>query len=740
MYRARILLGVFVFALVCLAVPARATIFGTVRGVVHDEQHRPIPGATVVLSARDSQWKKSVKTNSYGEFEFDAVPFGRYAVSIARDGFQAETGVVTVDSGGAPVLHFELAVKSIAQTVTVSAAPPVINPQSSSAETLVSRRRIGTTPGADRTNSLAMITDYVPGSYMVHDQLHVRGGHQVSWEVDGVPVPNTNIATNVGAQFDPKDIDYLEVQRGGYSPSFGDRTYGVFNVEPRTGFEGNRFGEFSSSYGSYNQTDDYLSFGSHTGRFAYYASLNGNRSDYGLETPTAQVLHDTTNGFGGFTSLIFNATPNDQLRLVSSLRQDYFQVPNTPAQQAAGIRDAQAEDDAFVNFSWVHTAGAGLVLVVSPFYHFNRAHYIGGPSDVPFSPEDDLGSQYMGGQATLSVTRGRHNAQIGIESFEQRDNTLFAVTPTDPPGAALRQREILTGSVSSAFLQDEFRATKWLTFNGGLRYTHYSGSVVENAANPRLGVAIEMPRLHWVLRGFYGQYYQPPPLETVSGPLLDFALHQGFAFLPLRGERDQQWEVGLGIPVRRWAFNFDYFHTWADNFFDHDELGNSNIFLPLTVQTARIRGWEATVLSPLVLNRFQLNLAFSNQQVQGRGAVTGGLTDFTPPDTGFFYLDHDQRNTLNTGAHSTLPWSSWASVELHYGSGFLNGDGPAHLPGHTTFDLALGKTLTDSLALRLTAVNVGNTRFLLDNSNTFGGTHWNVPRQFIVQLRYNFHF
>ena len=60
----------------------------------------------------------------------------------------------------------------------------------------------------------------------------------MSWLIDGVPVPNTNIATNVGPQFDPKDIDSLEVLRGGYSAEYGDRTYGVFNVVPRTGGKG----------------------------------------------------------------------------------------------------------------------------------------------------------------------------------------------------------------------------------------------------------------------------------------------------------------------------------------------------------------------------------------------------------------------------------------------------------------------------------------------------------------------
>ncbi len=52
-----------------------------------------------------------------------------------------------------------------------------------------------------------MITDYVPGAYMTHDMLHMRGGHQTSWLIDGVAIPNTKIASNVGPQIDPKDID-----------------------------------------------------------------------------------------------------------------------------------------------------------------------------------------------------------------------------------------------------------------------------------------------------------------------------------------------------------------------------------------------------------------------------------------------------------------------------------------------------------------------------------------------------
>src|SRR5205809_7367801 len=123
---------------------------------------------------------------------------------------------------------------------------------------------------------------------MDHDQLHILAGHQVIWLLYCVPVPNHSIASNVGPQFDPKGIDTIEVQRGGYSAEYGDRTYGVFNVVTRSGFERDREAEFVTSYGSFNQTSDQISFGNHTERFAYYGSLSGYRTDLGLETPVQQ--------------------------------------------------------------------------------------------------------------------------------------------------------------------------------------------------------------------------------------------------------------------------------------------------------------------------------------------------------------------------------------------------------------------------------------------------------------------
>src|SRR5438270_9901389 len=290
---------------------------------------------------------------------------------------------------------------SDSESITDTAPKPGIDVRSATTQTTITRTDIAATPGAERSNSVAMITQFVPGSYVVHDQLHVRGGHQVDWLIDGVPVPNTNIASNVGPQFDPKDVEVLEVQRGGYSAEYGDRTYAVFNVVPRTGWDRNRDADVALSYGSQRTTDDQFSIGDHSERFAWYASVNGNRTDRGLETPIPRAIHDAAKGFGAFTTLVAQPSGADQLRFVGSWRHDDYEIPNNEDLAAQNVRDRERESDAFVNVTWVRLVSKSALLTVSPFFHQNRADFEGGPDD-PIVASDRRQSHYAGAHATLA--------------------------------------------------------------------------------------------------------------------------------------------------------------------------------------------------------------------------------------------------------------------------------------------------------------------------------------------------
>jgi hypothetical protein len=743
------------------SIDAFANVYGAVRGIVHDPQHRPVQNAMVMLRSKTSDWATTVTTDNTGQFTFNGVALGEYTVTIAAPSFEQTAQSVRINSGSQPVLHFSLSVATSKETVTVSGEPEAISTDSATPTTLVSRRDIEHTPGAARTNSLAMITDYVPGAYFTHDQLHIRGGHQTSWLVDGVPVPNTNIASNLGPQFDPKDIDYLEVDRGSYGAEFGDRTYGVFNVVPRTGFERNNQAELVLSAGNFYQTNDAFNFGSHSQRFAYYASVNANRSNLGIQTPVSQVVHDAENGYGGFGSLIFNLDASDQLRLVTSLRKDYYQIPYDPfpsdienAPIAANgfvaqypsldLRDGDHESDALANFSWVHTFNAKLLLTVSPFFHYNDANYDSAPTD-PVASTQHRGSSYGGGQVSFGANLSKNNLQAGVYSFYQTDNELFGAIFNNGSGdQPFTDTEHPSGSLAAFFIDDKFKPLPWMTLSAGMRPTHFSGGVSENAISPRFGIAVNVPRLNWTFRAFYGHYYQAPPLITASGPLLNLCQLNDCGFIALHGERDEEHQFGVTIPFHGWIFDADNFRTNVANFFDHNNIGESNLFFPITIAQAVIRGWEATLRSPRIAHRGQIHLAYSNQIAEGGGAITGGLTNFALP-AGLSPLDHDQRNTLNIGGDVTLPWRAYASTNVYYGSGFSNAfpGQPypgSYLPQHTTFDLSLGKDFGERFSASLNAINVANRRVELDNSVTFGGFHWNNPREIYAELRYRFHY
>lgn len=752
--------ALFIFILFVLhPTLARASVLGQVKGVVHDPQHRPIKGVLVTLSAANSTLKFTVTTNEEGSFTMPAVPLGEYIVSVNNAGFQESRQTLTLASNTSRELHFELQLGIVHETTTITSHANGANVDTVTPTTLISRVDIADTPAADRTNGLEMITDFVPGAYETHDMLHMRGGHQVTWQIDGVEIPNTNIASNLGAQIDPKDIDYLEVQRGSYTADIGDRTYGVFNVVPRTGFERNREGELVLSAGNFFQTNDQLSFGSHTEKFAYYTSLSGNRSDYGLSPPVGQVLHDAANGLGGFASFIYNRTPKDQFRLVTQLRDDFFQIPYDPdpsssgnqQYDSSGLRDTQRETDGLAALSWIHTFNTATVLQVSPFYHFNRADYTPNANDLPVATTSDRTSNYGGLQASITGEIKQNTLQAGLYSFGQHDSYLFGSFFNDQSAANFRIPDSASGGVVEEFVSDNVKVRPWLTLIGGLRASQFKGEFTESYVNPRAGIAVQIPRLNWVFRAFYGRFYQPPPLLTASGPVVQYAQSNNTDFQPLHGERDEEHQFGVQIPFRGWLLDADTFQTRVNNFLDHSNVGESSLYYPVTVNGALIQAWELTLRSPRLAHIGQAHLAYSNQIAQQRGAITGGLVCYPAGDPScagdFTYspVDHDQRNTLNVGFDAALPSRIQASTNVSYGSGFHNGSPNDQYPGdylpqHTTFDLRLSRSFGEDTTVSVNALNVANRRVLLDNSLTFGGFHYNDPRQLYGEVRYRFHY
>ncbi len=100
------------------------------------------------------------------------------------------------------------------------------------------------------------------------------------------------------------------------------------------------------------------------------------------------------------------------------------------------------------------------------------------------------------------------------------------------------------------------------------------------------------------------------------------------------------------------------------------------------------------------------------------------------------------------GSNVTLPWQAYAGVNIYYGSGFSNGEAGVdgspyqdpYLPGHAQVDLSLGKEFGERYSFSVTALNVANRHLLIDNSLTFGGFHYDNPREIYAEFRWRFHY
>jgi hypothetical protein len=418
----------------------------------------------------------------------------------------------------------------------------------------------------------------------------------------------------------------------------------------------------------------------------------------------------------------------------------------------------------------VHTFSPKAILQAAPFYHLNISNYDSLPTDPTVATTWHQRSSYAGGQVDLRADLGKRDAlSAGLYSFYQDENDLFGFIVND---RSAKSQPNTTGVTDAGLVEfyfsDHLRVNRWISLQGGMRFSIFRSELNESAAYPRIGATVELPYLHWVFRGFYGHFFQPAPLQTVSSSVLSYLNTLGTqpvenTFTPLPSERDEEHQFGVQIPYKRWMLDVTNVKTRVNNFLDHSNLGESNMYFPIAVDGALVRAWEMTLRSPELARLGQFHLTYSNQIAEQRGNIIGGFTCLPPQpgqqpnpacDLGFAYtpVDHDQRDTLNTGFTAHLPSDrfgrTWFSSNVYYGSGFTNGlaqqdEGPYnanYLPVHTTFDISAGHSIGERLAFSASVLNVTNHRVLLDNSVTIGGFHFNDPRQVSASLRYRFKF
>src|SRR2546423_5170553 len=211
---------------------------------------------------------------------------------------------------------------------------------------------------AGASESIAGLEAHTGTAWRSQEHLHIRGAHQVGYQVNGINIPDLSIFGAVTPLIDPRNIKFTEVTTGGLAAEFGNRTAGVVNTLVRSGFDhGYGQGKVELSAGNLSRGSVFANFGNHTGdKFAYYIQgtaltsgrafnpppdeitsldLNHNgRADI-LDDPVSQTRHNDPRQGQGFTNLEWRPNRNDSFNLVAGGVRSDFPVPHTVEQQAA---------------------------------------------------------------------------------------------------------------------------------------------------------------------------------------------------------------------------------------------------------------------------------------------------------------------------------------------------------------------------------------------------------------------
>lgn len=217
-------------ALAVLFVPgmAAAQASGEIFGRITDASGAVMPGVTVTLAGPSLITPQSTVSLESGAYRFPSTPIGLYSMTFELQGFKRLVREnVRVETGFNAEINARLDVSAVEETVTVSAAGPVVDTRSTTTGQTFNREMLERIPSArdpwvvlEQTPGVIMNQQNVGGNKSGQQSTfiaHGTGNNEV-WNVDGGNI--TDMASSSSSlYFDFDAFEEIQVQTGGSDAS-----------------------------------------------------------------------------------------------------------------------------------------------------------------------------------------------------------------------------------------------------------------------------------------------------------------------------------------------------------------------------------------------------------------------------------------------------------------------------------------------------------------------------------------
>jgi hypothetical protein len=706
---------------------AQATTF--LSGIV-TANGAPVAGADV--TATGSNVTLHAVTDAHGSFALVAVPIGTYNVDVTGPGGQAHLRV-DVASAGANVLVTLSPLKEIGRT-TVTARPPV---RGSGTDLNLSSDILAHSPAS---GSLPELLLQLPGSARgANGVVHINGDHgDVNYIVDGVPIPQ-ELNRNIGTEFDPNDIAFVEAIEGAYPAQYGERFAAVVNVDTRNG-AGQPGLTAQLNGGSFTHLDADLAYHAPVGNGSLVVASRDEQGTRGLDPPNVDSPH---NDFSNANQFLRYSDPvgNDFINLTLSHAYRTYQIPNDVAGgEPASTDDDETQNDLFGTVQYRHPIGDHGSFTIGPSYKRSQIRDFGDPANDfaygealnPGLPTDcanallgagpvvngvvtapvanpavaysnpSCGFSLYGDRTAIDVggvfdydnSSRRHDVRFGGVYDATSVNKDYAVTlqpgnflapifTPATPGAAYTVVDDApnAGHLAAAYLQDSWKMGAY-QLDYGLR----SDTFLVSSTQFAVGYGQISPRLKFTrnlsprdsVYVYYGRFFTPFSLENVSpvaAYTLNLPLQTSVAQFDLKPQRDSAYEAGGHFGLGRGDLGVRVMQKNATDLIDDTQVGVTNLHQDINYAQGRIATQSAYY--QLGFGRgSRFYASVTHTYSVNRGCETQLLAPcFGQPDD-WTPADHDQRVDITSGVIDNDRRGGWFAVDSEYGSGLSTGLNP----------------------------------------------------------------
>jgi hypothetical protein len=229
--------------LTCATAFAQQTT-GSVTGRVVDQQGAAVPGATVTAKMPTTGFTRTEASDAEGLYRLNALPVGIYEVTAELQGFQSVAKKdVIVNVAEIVAIDFTLKVATLAETVNVTGATPLIQTTNSATGGLVDLKRIESIPLNGR--QIGNLAATIPGvglayhtdptkSTQYSPQINGGNGRNINYLVDGGD-NNDDTVGGILQQFPLEAIQEFNVQTSRFKAEYGRSNGGVVNIVTKGG-------------------------------------------------------------------------------------------------------------------------------------------------------------------------------------------------------------------------------------------------------------------------------------------------------------------------------------------------------------------------------------------------------------------------------------------------------------------------------------------------------------------------